>query len=133
MVDHHGPGASPDWLRPVGGDQFQKSINWLQNIDQWDKTTVAVSVAVIVFMVLLKRIRPIEKFAPIIVLVAATAIVNLLKIQTELVGDIATIPNSLPTFMLPDFSLIPQLAWDPFSGVGGAGAGRGHQHGGAQP
>jgi SulP family sulfate permease len=103
--EHHLTGYSP-----VGANQFQKSINWLQNIDQWNVTTVAVSVAVIVFMVLLKRIRPIEKFAPIIVLVAATAVVNLLKIQTELVGDIATIPNSLPSFMLPDFSLIPQLA-----------------------
>jgi sulfate permease, SulP family len=103
--EHHLTGYAP-----VGANQFQKSINWLQNIGQWDMTTVAVSVAVIVSMVLLKRIRPIEKFAPIIVLVAATAIVNLLKIQTELVGDIATIPNSLPAFMLPDFSLIPQLA-----------------------
>jgi SulP family sulfate permease len=103
--EHHLTGYSP-----VGANQFQKSINWLQNIDQWDVTTVAVSVAVIVSMVLLKRIRPIEKFAPIIVLVAATAVVNLLKIQTELVGAIATIPNSLPAFMLPDFSLIPQLA-----------------------
>jgi SulP family sulfate permease len=103
--EHHLTGYSP-----VGANQFQKSINWLQNIDQWDMTTVAVSVAVIVSMVLLKRIRPIEKFAPIIVLVAATAVVNLLKIQTELVGAIATIPNSLPSFMLPDFSLIPQLA-----------------------
>ena len=103
--EHHLTGYAP-----VGANQFQKSINWLQNIDQWDVTTVAVSVAVIVSMVLLKRIRPIEKFAPIIVLVAATAVVNLLKIQTELVGAIATIPNSLPAFMLPDFSLIPQLA-----------------------
>jgi SulP family sulfate permease len=103
--EHHLTGYSP-----VGANQFQKSINWLQNIDQWNVTTVAVSVAVIVSMVLLKRIRPIEKFAPIIVLVAATAVVNLLKIQTELVGAIATIPNSLPAFMLPDFSLIPQLA-----------------------
>jgi len=33
-----------------------------------------------------------------------------LDIQTELVGDIATIPNSLPSFMLPNFSMIPQLA-----------------------
>ena len=62
--EHHLTGYSP-----VGANQFQKSINWLQNIDQWDVTTVAVSVAVIVSMVLLKRIRPIEKFAPIIVLV----------------------------------------------------------------
>jgi sulfate permease, SulP family len=40
----------------------------------------------------------------------ATLIVNLFHIQTALVGSIATIPNGLPQFMLPNFSLIPQLA-----------------------
>lgn len=103
--EHHLTGYSP-----AGANTFQKTIDWLQNIDQWDMTTVAVSVGVIVLMVLLKRIRPIEKFAPIIVLVVATALVNLLSIQTELVSSIATIPNSLPAFLLPDFSLVPQLA-----------------------
>ena len=103
--EHHLTGYSP-----VGADEFQKTINWLQNMSQWDKTTVAVSVVTILLMVLLKRIRPLEKFAEIIVLLVVTIIVNLLKIQTELVGSIATIPNSLPPFMLPNFSLIPQLA-----------------------
>ena len=103
--EHHLTGFAPQ-----GANQFQKTIDWLQNIDQWDMTTVAVSVTVIVFMVVMKRIRPMEKFAPIIVLLVGTAVVNLLHIQTELVGDIATIPNSLPAFMLPNFSLVPQLA-----------------------
>lgn len=103
--EHHLTGYSP-----TGANTFDKTINWLQNIDQWDMTTVAVSVSVIILMVLLKRIRPIEKFAPIIVLVLASVVVNLLNIQTELVSSIATIPNSLPAFMLPDFSLMPQLA-----------------------
>ena len=71
---------------------------------------MAVSIAVIVLMVILKRIRPLEKFAAIIVLVVATIIVNVFKIQTALVGSIATIPNGLPHFMLPNFSLMPQLA-----------------------
>jgi SulP family sulfate permease len=103
--EHHLTGYSP-----VGNNQWQKTINWLQNIDQWDMTTVAVSVAVIIFMVILKRIRPLEKFAAIIVLAVATIIVNYFQIQTELVASIATIPDSLPPFMLPNFSLIPQLA-----------------------
>ncbi len=94
---------------PVGANEFQKTINWLQNIDQWETTTLAISVLVIIAMVLLKRVRALEKFAPIIVLIVASAIVNILGLQTELVGDIATIPNSLPAFMAPDFSLIPQL------------------------
>ncbi|MEZ4518132.1 MAG: SulP family inorganic anion transporter [Chloroflexota bacterium] len=102
--EHHLTGYSP-----VGANQFQKTMDWLANISQWDWTTVLVSVAVIAAMILLKRVRAVEKFAPIIVLVLGTLVVNLMGIKTELVGDIATIPNSLPGFMLPDFSLIPQL------------------------
>lgn len=103
--EHHLTGYSP-----VGNNQWQKTVDWLQNFNQWDMTTVAVSVTVIVFMVILKRIRPLEKFAAIVVLVVATVVVNYFQIQVELVASIATIPNSLPPFMLPDFSLVPQLA-----------------------
>ena len=94
--EHHLTGYSP-----VGANQMQKTVNWLQNLSQWDPTTVVVSIAVIIFMVLLKRIRPLEKFAAIIVLFVATLVVNLLNIQTELVGSIASIPNGLPQLMLP--------------------------------
>ncbi|MCB9118332.1 MAG: SulP family inorganic anion transporter [Caldilinea sp.] len=103
--EHHLTGYSP-----VGANQWQKTIDWLQNVGQWDMTTVAVAVSVIVFMVILKRIRPLEKFAAIIVLLVATIVVKLFQIPVELVASIATIPNSLPPFMLPDFSLVPQLA-----------------------
>ncbi|MCA9874745.1 MAG: SulP family inorganic anion transporter [Anaerolineales bacterium] len=103
--EHHLTGYSP-----VGANQWQKTVNWLQNVSQWDGTTVAVSVAVIIFMVVLKRVRALEKFAPIIVLVVASLVVNFFHIQTELVGSIATIPNSLPMLILPNFSLIPTLA-----------------------
>jgi SulP family sulfate permease len=95
---------------PVGVDSFQKTINWLQNISQWNLTTVAVSVATIVLMVIIKRIHAVEKFAAIIVLAVGTIVVAVFKIPVELVGGIATIPSSLPSFMLPNFSLAPQLA-----------------------
>src|SRR5512139_1221913 len=42
--EHHLTGYDP-----TGADQWQKTINWLQNISQWDKTTVVVSVSVIIF------------------------------------------------------------------------------------
>ena len=103
--EHHLTGYSP-----VGNNEWQKTVNWLQNYSQWDTTTVAVSIGVIIFMVILKRFKSLEKFAAIIVMLVATIVVNLFNIQTELVGSIATIPNSLPPFMLPNFSLIPQLA-----------------------
>lgn len=69
---------------------------------------MAVALAVIVLMVLLKRIRWVEKFAAILALVGATIVVYVFNIPIPIVGSIATIPSSLP--MLPDFSLAPQLA-----------------------
>jgi SulP family sulfate permease len=103
--EHHLTG-----YKGVGANEWQQTVNWLQNYSQWNKTTVAVSIAVIIMMVLLRRIRPLERYAAIIVLFFATLIVNVFHIQTALVGSIATIPNGLPQFMLPNFSLIPQLA-----------------------
>ena len=103
--EHHLTGYSP-----VGNNELQKTINWLQNISQWDRTTVIVSIVTIVLMVLLKRVRALEKFAPIIVLGVVTVVVNVFQIPTALVSSIATIPDGLPAFMLPNFSLIPQLA-----------------------
>jgi SulP family sulfate permease len=103
--EHHLTGYSP-----VGADELQKTVNWLQNISQWDRTTVVVSIATIILMVLLKRIRPLEKFSAIIVLFVVTIVVSVFNIQTALVGSIATIPDGLPHFLLPNFSLIPQLA-----------------------
>jgi SulP family sulfate permease len=103
--EHHLTGYSP-----VGANELQKTLNWLQNISQWNPTTLVVSIAVIILMVILKRIRALEKFAAIIVLFVGSLVVNIFSIQTELVGSIATIPNGLPQFMLPNFSMIPQLA-----------------------
>lgn len=103
--EHHLTGYSP-----VGNNELQKTINWLQNTSQWNRTTVIVSIVTIVLMVLLKRVRALEKFAPIIVLGVITVVVNVFQIPTALVSSIATIPDGLPKFMLPNFSLIPQLA-----------------------
>jgi sulfate permease, SulP family len=103
--EHHLTG-----YKGVGANELQQTINWLQNWQQWDQTTVIVSVVTVVFMVLLRRVRPLEKFAAIIVLGAVTIVVNLFKIPTALVSSIATIPNGLPAPMLPNFALIPQLA-----------------------
>lgn len=94
---------------PAGANALQKLVDWLQNIAQWDRTTVIVSIVTIVLMVICKRIRALEKFAAIVVLLVGTLAVILFEIPVELVGSIATIPNGLPTITLPDFTLVPLL------------------------
>jgi SulP family sulfate permease len=95
---------------PIGADQFQKTTNWLAHLPRWDLTTVLVSILTIALMLVFKRIRPLEKYAAILVLALGTIVVALLRIPVQLVGSIATVPSSLPAPMLPNFSLIPQLA-----------------------
>jgi sulfate permease, SulP family len=102
--EHHLTG-----YKGVGANEWQQTLNWLQNISQWNWTVVAVSIGTILMMVLFKRIKPLEKYAAIIVLALGTIIVNVFAIQIPLVSSIATIPNGLPQFMLPNFSLVPQL------------------------
>src|SRR5512139_2056283 len=102
--EHHLTG-----YKGVGADEWQQTLNWLQNISQWNWTVVAVSIGTILMMVLFKSIKPLEKYAAIIVLALGSLIVNFFGIQTPLVASIATIPNGLPHFMLPNFSLVPQL------------------------
>jgi SulP family sulfate permease len=102
--EHHLTG-----YKGVGANEWQQTLNWLQNISQWNWTVVAVSIGTILMMVLFKMIKPLEKYAAIIVLALGTIIVNVFAIQIPLVSSIATIPNGLPQFMLPNFSLVPQL------------------------
>jgi sulfate permease, SulP family len=102
--EHHLTG-----YKGVGANEWQQTLNWLQNISQWNWTVVAVSIGTILMMVLFKSIKPLEKYAAIIVLALGTIIVNVFAIQVPLVSSIATIPNGLPQFMLPNFSLVPQL------------------------
>ena len=84
-----------------------------KTISQWDWTTVAVSMAVIIFMVMLKRIQPLEKYAAIIVLIVATIVRQCIENPDGIGGQHRDDPQQLPAFMLPNFSLIPQLFWAP--------------------
>jgi len=96
---------------PEGANKVEKVIDWFRHIGDWDPVTATLGFGTIVVMVVLKRIKALEKFAAVITLIVGTIIVTLLGLPgVEKVGDIAKIPSSLPTFMLPDFTLIPDLA-----------------------
>ena len=95
---------------PVGANDFAEIIDWITNIGQWDLATTAVGTITVVMVLVLKRIKLTKKMASIIVLLLMSVVVYIFSISVELVGDIATIPSSLPAPTLPDFSLIPELA-----------------------
>jgi SulP family sulfate permease len=96
---------------PSGANKVAEVWDWLSNISSWDLTTTIVGFATIMVMVIFKRIPKTERLAAIITLLLGTVVVNLLDLSSvALVGSIASIPRGLPVPMMPDFSLIPELA-----------------------
>lgn len=96
---------------PSGPNKVAKVVDWFAHISNWDLTTTAVGFGTIILMVIFKRIPKTEKSAAIITLFLGTVIINLFSLPSvALVSSIATIPNGLPAPMMPDFSLIPELA-----------------------
>lgn len=98
---------------PSGANKLAEVVDWFANISQWDPTTTFVGIATIVLVLVMKRFRQTEKMASIIALLAMTVIVYVFQLSIDLVGDIADIPSfpdSLPLPMMPDFSVIPNLA-----------------------
>jgi len=95
---------------PVGANDLAEVVNWFVNIPNWDPTTTIVGAATLIMVLILKRIRRTEKMASIIALLLMSVVVFALSLNVELVGDIATIPSSLPAPTLPNFSAIPSLA-----------------------
>ena len=86
-----------------------RAVDITLHMGQWDLNTALVGVGSIIVLVLLKQ-SPLEKFADVIIVILSAVFVVLIGWQSvELVGDIATIPSSLPRVSLPDVSLIPTL------------------------
>ena len=82
------------------------------NLESIELATLAVGVLSIILIYLLGSTR-LSKFSLIIALMLASGAALLLNealgIQIKLVGDIAEVPRSLPTLVLPDLALLGQL------------------------
>jgi SulP family sulfate permease len=98
-------------FEPDGSNRLMKVYDWIDNSGQWDPATTVVGFSTIILMLGLKRIQKIKRYAAVLVLLSASIVVSLLQLPSvELVGSLASIPNSLPDFVTPDPSLIPRLA-----------------------
>lgn len=96
---------------PEGANKLAEVWDWFANIGSWDGATTAVAVATVAVMLVLKSFRPTEKGAAVVALILMTIAVAIWNPDSvALVRDIAQIPNSLPTPVLPDLSVIPDVA-----------------------
>lgn len=101
---------------PEGPNKVAQLWDWLAHIGSWDPATTAVAAATIVLVLVGKAFKATEKIAPVLALVVMTVAVAGLGLgSVATVGDVASIPNALPSPVLPDFSAIPALALGSFS------------------
>ena len=93
-------------------DHFGETVaEVLRNVDDTNGTTLALGLGAIAVLLLLKRVVPLVPGA-LVVVVASTAVVELLDLRDRGVSTVGEIPEGLPSFGLPEWdgSLFGTLA-----------------------
>ena len=87
-----------------------KAIDTLLHFNQINPQIFLVGVVTVVLIVVLDRVKYVNKVSLLVALVVASALVPLLNLTTvPLVSSLGAMPETLPRPVLPDLSLIPGL------------------------
>jgi SulP family sulfate permease len=109
-----------------------QAVDTIININQIILPIFIVGLTMVVLIVVLDRIKYTSQFSFILAMVFASALTFLPWFHlVPVVGDVTEVPNSLPSFSLPDFSLIiklivPAFALSVIGLVQGAGISQGY-------
>jgi sulfate permease, SulP family len=95
--------------KPASHNTIGKFVEAFTNVGSWQSAPCLVAVATVAVWAVFHLVAPLRAFATLIALVVVTAGVALLHVDVETVGDIASIPNALPPFALPNFDAVPGL------------------------
>lgn len=95
--------------RPDSHNTIGKFIDAFAHVGSWEVGPCLVALATVAVWAVFHFIKPLEAFAILIALVVVTLGVALLGVQVETVSDIASIPNALPPFSVPNFAAMPEL------------------------
>jgi SulP family sulfate permease len=91
-------------------NKVAQALDTALNLEDILLPTLIVGLTTIVLIVLLGKIKRLSKFSLVLAMVIASAVAALPRFTSvQLVGDVTNVPNALPNFNLPDFSLIFQL------------------------
>jgi sulfate permease, SulP family len=97
------------------GNVFVKTWDWLLHLNRIDWRTTLVGLLTIAAIIVFQRTR-LKAIAFVMALVIVTVLVSMLHWNSvQLVGAISRIPRGLPTPVLPDFRMLPQLFLDALS------------------
>jgi SulP family sulfate permease len=93
-----------------------QAVDMALNIEQIILPIFMVGMSTVVLIIVLGKIKLTKQFAAILAMVIASALQIFPWFQhVPLVGDLTEVPNALPSFSLPNFSLIPQLVLPAFA------------------
>jgi SulP family sulfate permease len=95
--------------KPTSHNTIGKFIDAFAHLDSWQLAPCLVALATVAVWAVFKFVKPLEAFATLIALVVVTVGVTFAHLGVETVGDIASIPNALPPFVVPHFAAIPEL------------------------
>jgi sulfate permease, SulP family len=101
--------ADATGYRPQSGNTIGKIVDAFAHIGSWQLTACMVALGTVAVWAVCHFIKPLEAFAILLALVVMTAVVAVADIEVETVGDIASIPNALPPFVVPNFTAMPEL------------------------
>jgi len=91
------------------GNRITRTLDLLLNLNQIDLATTVIGISAIALIIGLSRTR-LKQFNLVLALLIITALTALWQpASVQLVKDISSIPRSLPSLVLPDFSLVPKL------------------------
>ncbi|WP_370065746.1 SulP family inorganic anion transporter [Mycobacterium sp. MAA66] len=95
--------------KPQSHNTIHKFIEAFGHVGSWQPTACLVTLATVAVWAAFRAIKRLEAFATLIALVVVTVVVAVARIRVETVGDIASIPNALPPFVVPSPHAVLEL------------------------
>jgi SulP family sulfate permease len=94
---------------PSGSNTLGKLFDWITHVSEWLPAPTAVALLTVGVWAVARRIKRLEALATLVALIVVSVGVVAAGINVEQVGDIASIPRSLPLPVLPELSVAPKL------------------------
>lgn len=95
--------------KPQSHNTIHKFVEAFRHVGSWHPTACLIALATVAVWAAFRAIKRLEAFATLIALVVVTIVVAVAQLNVETVGDIASIPNSLPPFVIPSPHALVQL------------------------
>lgn len=100
---------------PTAHNTLMKFVDCFVHIGEWKISAVIVAVATVAAWAAFRLIKRVASLATLLALAVVTVVVAVLHTDVETVGDIASVPRSLPPFTMPDWSAFPHLILGAFA------------------